>query len=41
MSIRPIKNQEDYRQALDHIEELMLAKAETEDGDELIFLLLW
>lgn len=35
MNIRPIKNDEDHELALTRIEELMHAKAETPEGEEL------
>jgi len=38
MKIRPIKNDEDYQQALDRLELIFDAKKETEKGDELEIL---
>ncbi len=35
MTIRPIKNTSDHESALKRIEALMLAKKDTDDGDEL------
>ena len=35
MNIRPIKNDEDHRRALRRVEELMDAKPDTPEGDEL------
>ena len=38
MKIRPIKSEQDYEQALSHIEQLMDAKPGTKRGDELDIL---
>jgi len=39
MSIKPIKNEQDYEAALERIEELFAAKQNTPEGDELEVLI--
>ena len=38
MNIKPIRNEADYRQALDRLEVIFDAKRDTEEGDELEIL---